>query len=210
APALLYLSAAGVGRIGIVDDDVVDLSNLQRQVIHSETELGLPKVRSAACAMKALNTHVVVDEHALRLTEGNAKDLMSGYDIILDGCDNFATRYLVNEMAQALGIPLISAALSQWEGQISVYDVKSGTPCYQCIFPEAPAEGLAPSCAEAGVLGPLPGVVGAMMAAETVKLITGAGETLKSQMLIYDALYGETRKIALKPRVDCPICAQMR
>lgn len=206
SPALLYLAASGVGTIGIVDDDEVDNSNLQRQVIHMDADIGMPKVHSAAAKMRAQNPFVTVHPYARRLDEENAPALFAEYDIILDGTDNFTTRYLVNAQAVAQGKPLISGALSQWEGQISVFDPANGAPCYQCIFPEAPAPGLAPSCAEAGVVGPLPGVVGAMMALEAVKLIVGAGEGLRGRMMIYDALYGETRTISLKPRGDCPIC----
>ena len=136
----------------------------------------------------------------------HAAPLFADYDLILDGTDNFDTRYLVNRAAVAQGKPLVSGALSQWEGQVSVFDPARGAPCYQCIFAQAPAPELAPSCAEAGVLGPLPGVVGSMMAVEAVKVIAGAGTPLRGEMLIYDALYGETRKIALKRRVDCPVC----
>ncbi len=141
-----------------------------------------------------------------RLTESVADALFADFDLILDGCDDFDTRYLVNRTAVARGLPLVGAALSQWEGQISVYDTARGTPCYRCVFPERPAPGLAPTCAEAGVLGPLPGVVGAMMAVEAVKLLTDAGEPLRGRMLIYDALYAEARTIALKRRADCPVC----
>jgi len=206
SPALLYLAAAGVGTIGVIDDDTVENSNLQRQVIHRDADVGLPKVQSAMAAMQAQNPHVVVHPYQRRLTPEIASDLFADYDLILDGTDNFETRYLSNATSVAQGKPLISGALSQWEGQLSVFDPAHGTPCYQCIFPQAPAAGLAPSCAEAGVLGPLPGVVGAMMAAEAVKLITGAGQTLRGDMLIYDALYGESRKIGLSRRADCPIC----
>jgi molybdopterin/thiamine biosynthesis adenylyltransferase len=206
SPALLYLAAAGVGTIGVIDDDEVDNSNLQRQVIHRDADIGLPKVQSAMAAMQAQNPHVVVRPYQRRLTTEIAGDLFADYDLILDGTDNFETRYLVNATAVAHGKPLISGALSQWEGQLSVFDPAREAPCYQCVFPKAPAPGLAPSCAEAGVLGPLPGVVGAMMAVEAVKVITGAGQALRGQMLIYDALYGESRKIGLSRRVDCPIC----
>ena len=206
APALQYLAAAGVGTIGVVDDDVVDSGNLQRQVIHTDARIGMAKVFSAEAAMTALNPFVTVRPYNRRLTEDIAADLFADYDIILDGTDNFTTRYLSNRVAVAQGKPLVSGALSQWEGQISVFDPARDAPCYQCIFPQAPAPGLAPSCAEAGVLSPLPGVIGAMMAAEAVKLITGAGEPLRGAMLIYDALWGETRRIALKPRADCPVC----
>jgi len=208
APALQYLAAAGVGTLGVIDDDVVENANLQRQVIHRDRDIGLPKVFSAQAAMQAQNPFVTVQPYHRRLTDDIAPDLFRDYDLILDGTDNFATRYLANRTAVALKTPLISGALSQWEGQISVFDPARGGPCYQCIFPEAPAAGLAPSCAEAGVIGPLPGVLGAMMAVEAVKQITGAGEVLRSQMLIYDGLYGETRRIALKPRADCPVCGQ--
>lgn len=206
SPALQYLAAAGVGTIGVIDDDVVEAGNLQRQVVHTDDRIGMPKVFSAEAALKALNPYVVVRPYKRRLTEEMAPDLFSDYDIILDGTDNFDTRYLSNRVAVAQGKPLVSGALSQWEGQISVFHPAKGGPCYQCIFPQAPAAGLAPTCAEAGVLGPLPGVIGAMMAVETVKLILGSGQALRAEMLIYDALWGETRKITLKARVDCPVC----
>lgn len=206
SPALQYLAAAGVGTIGVIDDDVVDNSNLQRQVIHTDARIGLPKVQSAAQAMVAQNPFVTVKPYARRLSEDIAADLIAEYDLVLDGTDNFDTRYLVNQTCAAAGVPLIAAALTQWEGQISVYDPANGTPCYQCIFPEAPAAHLVPTCAEGGVLGPLPGVMGAMMAVEAVKLICDAGEGLRGRMLIYDALYAETRIMSMKPRTDCPVC----
>ncbi|OLS46765.1 molybdopterin biosynthesis protein [Rhodovulum sulfidophilum] len=210
SPALLYLGAAGVGTIGIVDPDDVDLSNLQRQVIHTDTRLGMPKVFSAQKAILAQNPFVTIRPYKRRLDEESAAALFPDYDLILDGTDNFETRYLVNRMAARLGKPLIAGAIAQWEGQISLYDPAHGTPCYQCIFPEAPAPGLAPTCAEAGVVGALPGVVGAMMAVEAIKFVTGAGEGLGGRMLIYDALYGETRTIALHRREDCPACGAVR
>lgn len=206
SPALQYLAAAGVGTIGVVDDDVVDNSNLQRQVIHTDDRIGMPKVFSAELAMKAQNPFVVVRPYNRRLSEADAAALIADYDMILDGTDNFETRYLVNRVCVSLKKPLIAAALTQWEGQISTYDPAKGAPCYQCIFPESPSPDLAPSCAEAGVLGPLPGVVGSMMAVEAVKEITGAGEGLRGRMMIYDALYGENRTISLKRRQDCPVC----
>jgi molybdopterin/thiamine biosynthesis adenylyltransferase len=206
SPALLYLSGAGVGTLGIIDQDVVESTNLQRQVIHADARIGMPKVFSAETAIRALNPNVEVRPYNRRLTDDIAHDLFGDYDLILDGTDDFPTRYLVNRTAAARGLPLVAAALSQWEGQISLYDVARGTPCYACVFPEAPAPGLAPTCAEAGVLGPLPGVVGAMMAVEAVKRITGAGTTLAGSMLIYDALHGETRQIALRRRPGCPVC----
>ena len=206
SPALLYLAASGVGTIGVIDADTVSASNLQRQVIHRDADIGLPKVRSAQQAIAALNPHVTLRPYQRPFDDSVAADLLADYDLILDGSDNFPTRYLSNRVAAEAGKPLISGALSQWEGQVAVFDPARGTPCYQCLFPEAPAPGLAPSCAEAGVLSPLPGVVGAMMAVEAVKLITGAGAPLRGEMLIYDALWGETRKIALKRRPDCPVC----
>lgn len=208
APSLLYLAAAGVGTIGVVDDDVVDRTNLQRQVIHTEARVGMAKVASAQAQMLALNPHVAVRTYEKRLTEENAAELFGDYDLILDGSDNFDTRYLINRIAVAAGRPLLSAAITQWEGQISLFDPAHGTPCYECVFPTRPAPGLAPSCAEAGVAGPLPGVMGSMMALEAIKHITGAGRTLAGEMLIYDGLWGETRKMALGRRDDCPVCGR--
>ncbi|WP_323766964.1 molybdopterin-synthase adenylyltransferase MoeB [Antarctobacter sp.] len=206
SPALLYLAGAGVGTVGVIDDDVVDSGNLQRQVIHTDARIGMPKVFSAQAAMEALNPYIQVRPYKRRLTAEVVGELLADYDVVLDGTDNFDTRYLVNRACVAAGKPLISGALSQWEGQLSVFDPAESGPCYQCIFPEAPAAHLAPSCAEAGVLGPLPGVVGSMMAVECIKLIAGAGAVLRGEMLIYDALWSETRKIRLKPRPDCPVC----
>lgn len=208
SPALLYLAAAGVGTIGVVDDDAVEVSNLQRQVIHTDDSIDMPKVFSAEQRIKALNPYVSVRPYHRRLTEEDARALFADFDLILDGTDNFATRYMVNRVASALGKPLISAAITQWEGQISLYDPANGAPCYQCVFPEPPAEGLAPTCAEAGVMGALPGVVGSMMAVEAIKEITGAGQSLRGRMLFYDALYAENRQMRLKQRPDCPVCGK--
>ncbi|WP_407495214.1 HesA/MoeB/ThiF family protein [Pseudooceanicola sp. MF1-13] len=206
SPALMYLAAAGVGEIGVVDDDTVDSTNLQRQVIHGDQDIGRPKVQSAADRMIAINPFIEVKTYNRRLEGDAVRDLVAGYDLVLDGTDNFDTRYAVNSACVLAGKPLISGALTQWEGQVSVFDPANGAPCYQCVFPQAPAPGLAPSCAEAGVIGPLPGVVGSIMAIEAVKVITGAGAALRGEMLIYDALWGETRKIRVKPRADCPVC----
>ena len=206
APALQYLAAAGIGSIGIIDNDVVENANLQRQVIHRDADIGMPKVFSAQAAMLAQNPFVVVRPYHRRLTDEIAAELFADYDLILDGTDNFTTRYLSNRVAVEQGKPLISGALSQWEGQMSVFDPAHSGPCYQCVFPEAPSAGLAPSCAEAGVVGPLPGVIGSMMAVEAIKVVADAGTPMRGQMLIYDALYGETRTITLKRRSDCPIC----
>lgn len=206
APALQYLAAAGVGQIGVIDNDTVENANLQRQVIHTDDRIGLPKVYSAVEAMTAQNPFVTVKPYHRRLDDSFAAELFAEYDLVLDGTDNFETRYLTNAVCVAGKIPLISAALTQWEGQISAYDPANDAPCYACVFPEAPAPGLVPSCAEAGVIGPLPGVVGSMMAVEAVKLITGAGDPLRGRLLMYDALYAETRVISAKRRPDCAVC----
>jgi molybdopterin/thiamine biosynthesis adenylyltransferase len=206
APALQYLTGAGVGTIGIIDDDTVENANLQRQVIHQDQAIGMPKVFSAQNMMLAQNPYVDVRPYNRRLTDQIAQELFAQYDVILEGSDNFETRYLANAAAVKLGVPLVSGSLSQWEGQISVFDPKSKGPCYACVFPKAPLAHLAPSCAEAGVFAPLPGVIGAMMAAEAMKIITGAGDVMRTDMMIYDALYGQTRKIKTKRRLDCPVC----
>ena len=209
APVLQYLAAAGVGTIGVIDDDTVENANLQRQVIHRDESIGMPKVFSAQAAMTAQNPFVTVRPYHRRLTDEIAAELIGDYDLVLDGTDNFDTRYRVNAACVAAGKPLISGALSQWEGQMSVFDPAHGAPCYRCIFPQAPAPHLAPSCAEAGVVGPLPGVVGSMMAVEAIKLITGAGTPARGQMLIYDALYGENRTIRLERRPGCDTCGTL-
>ena len=191
----------------MIDYDLVYYSNLQLHVIHRDADIDTPKVFSAEAAIMAQTPFANVRPYHRRLTEDIARDLIEDYDIVLDGSDNFETRYLVNRICVELQKPFISGALSQWEGQISVFDPAYSGPCYQCIFPQAPADALAPSCSEAGVFGPLPGVVGSMMAVEALKLAAGAGTPLRGEMLIYDALYGETRKIALKKRRDCPVCS---
>lgn len=206
APVVQYLGAAGVGTIGIVDDDIVENTNLQRQVIHKDTSIGTPKVVSACREVAAQNPFVTLRPYHRRLTKKIAFDLIQEYDLVLDGTDNFETRYLVNDACISAQVPLVSGALSQWEGQLSVFDPTQGGPCYRCVFPKAPAADVAPSCALAGVLGPLPGVIGSMMATEAIKLITGAGTPLRDQMIIYDALYGESRKINIQRRDDCSAC----
>lgn len=206
SPAIQYLAAAGVGVIGVVDDDEVSLSNLQRQVLHSTRDVGRPKVESAADAVERINPHVDLVGHAMRLKADNAADLIGGYDLVLDGCDNFETRYLVNRVAAETHTPLVSAAIGRWEGQLSVFRPWTGGPCYQCVFPEAPAPGLVPACAEAGVLGALAGVMGSMQAAEAVKLIVGAGEPLDGRLLIYDALGATSRVFSFSKRSGCPVC----
>lgn len=206
SPALLYLAASGVGTIGVIDGDVVENTNLQRQIIHTDARIGMPKVFSAEAAMRALNPFIEVRPYNRRLDDTIAADLIADYDLILDGSDNFDTRYLVNRVAVAAGKPLIAAAITQWEGQLSLYHPAAGGPCYECLFPTRPAPGLVPTCAEAGVAAPLPGILGTMMASEAVKHLTGAGETLKGRLMIHDALFAETRVIAAKRRPDCPVC----
>lgn len=210
SPVLMYLAAAGVGTIGVIDDDAVDLTNLQRQVIHTDARIGMPKVFSAEAAMKELNPAGIVRPYHRRLEADIARDLFAAYDLVLDGTDDAGTRYLVNETATALGIPLISGAISQWEGQVSTFAPADGTPCYACVFPDQAAAGLAPSCAEGGVAGPLPGVIGSIMAVEAIKEICGIGEGLRGRMLIYDALWGEHRSITLTRNADCKVCGQDR
>ena len=206
SPALLYLAASGVGVIGVIDDDVVDASNLQRQIIHADQRIGMGKVASAEIAMMALNPFIEVRPYTRRLTEEIAVDLIADYDLVLDGSDNFDTRYLTNRVCAGLGKPLIAGAITQWEGQLAVWHPAKGGPCYECVFPVRPAPGMVPSCAEAGVASPLPGIVGAMMAMEAVKLIVDAGDILRGRLMIYDALYADARVIGVKPRADCAVC----
>ncbi len=206
SPALLYLAAAGVGTIGVIDDDVVDSANLQRQVIHRDAGIGMPKVFSAEAAMTALNPYVTIRPYNRRLTADIAGDLFDDYDVILDGSDSYDTRAIVNAAAVARGKPVVAGALGQWDGHVTVFDPAQGAPCYACLYPQKPAEGLAPSCAEAGVFGPLPGVIGSMMAVEAAKLLSGAGTPLLGAMLVYDALEGETRRIKAARNPGCPVC----
>jgi molybdopterin/thiamine biosynthesis adenylyltransferase len=185
---------------------MVDGSNLQRQIIHADQRIGMPKVFSAEIALRALNPFIELRPYHRRLDEAAARALFVDYDLILDGTDNFDTRYMVNRLSVELGKPLISGAITQWEGQLSLFDPAHGGPCYECVFPTRPAPGMVPTCAEAGVAAPLPGVIGAMMAMEAVKQITGAGEGLRGRLMIHDALYAETRVIGITPRADCPVC----
>jgi molybdopterin/thiamine biosynthesis adenylyltransferase len=206
SPAMLYLAAGGVGTIGVIDADTVDGSNLQRQIIHADARIGMPKVFSAEIAMKALNPFIEVQPYNRALDDGMAADLIADYDLVLDGTDDFDTRQVVNRACVAAGVPLVSAAITQWEGQISLYDPAQGGPCYACIFPVKPAAGLAPSCAQAGVVGPLPGIIGAMMAAEAIKHLADAGTGLRGRLMLYDALHTQTRMIGIKRRADCAVC----
>ncbi|WP_308917743.1 molybdopterin-synthase adenylyltransferase MoeB [Jannaschia sp. LMIT008] len=209
SPVLLYLAAAGVGTLGVVDDDAVDLSNLQRQVIHTDARGGMPKVFSAQAAVAALNPHVAVRPYHRRLTEDIAEAMVADYDLIVDGSDSFDTRDVVNRAAVASGRPVIGGAITQWEGQVTVYDPAGGAPCMACLFPRAPRPGQAPTCAEAGVVGALPGLIGSLMALEAIKEITGAGTPLRGRLLIWDALDAETRTVRVKRRADCAVCGDI-
>lgn len=205
SPAALYLAAAGVGRIGIVDFDVVDFSNLQRQIIHGTPDVGRSKLASAKDRLLGLNPLVTIDTYETALSSKNALDLFKPYDVILDGTDNFPTRYLVNDACVLLGKPNAYGSIFRFEGQASVFATKNG-PCYRCLYPEPPPPGLVPSCAEGGVLGVLPGVIGTIQATEAVKLIMGIGEPLIGRFLIYDALKMKFRELKLKKDADCPMC----
>lgn len=205
SPAALYLAAAGVGTLGVVDPDLVDLSNLQRQVLHRISHLGRPKVDSARENLGDLNPGVEVVPHPVRLTSGNALEILDGYDLVVDGSDNFPTRYLVNDACVLLGKPYVYGAVDRWEGQVSVFGSPDG-PCYRCLFREPPPPGLVPGCAEAGVLGVLPGIVGSIQAAEVIKLILGVGESLAGRLLIFDALALSFRELGLSRNPECPVC----
>ncbi len=207
SPVALYLAAAGVGTMGIVDDDVVDLSNLQRQIIHNTTKLGVPKVDSAEQAVKDLNPDVNVVKYATRLNASNIMEIIEGYDVIVDGVDNFPTRYLLNDASVRLKIPVVSAAILGFEGQLSVFAPYEG-PCYRCLFRQPPPAELAPSCGANGVLGVLPGTMGLLQATEVVKLITGAGEPLIGRLLMYDALAATTTELKVRRDPECPICSR--
>ena len=207
SPSSMYLAAAGVGTLGLVDDDVVDASNLQRQILHGTDRLGTAKVDSAEQTLKNLNPDVRVDKHRVRLTAGNAIDLLGRYDVIIDGADNFATRYLVNDVALRLGKPVIHASIFRFEGQITVFPA-AGAPCYRCLYPEPPPPEDAPSCSEGGVLGVLPGIMGVLQATEAVKLILGLGETLAGRLVVYDALKMRFRELRLRRDPRCPTCGE--
>ena len=205
SPAAMYLAAAGIGRLGIVDFDVVDFSNLQRQLLHTTNDVGRTKLESAKDKVVALNPHVQVDTYEEALSSENAMRLFKGYDVILDGTDNFPTRYLVNDACVLSGIPNAYGSIFRFEGQASVFATKDG-PCYRCLYPEPPPPGLVPSCAEGGVLGVLPGVIGVIQATESIKLVTGIGEPLIGRFLIYDALKMRFRELKLKKDPECPVC----
>ncbi len=208
SPVAMYLAAAGVGRLGLVDFDVVEFSNLQRQLLHGTPDVGRPKTESARDTLARLNPEVEVVRHDLRLTRANALEVLRGYDIVVDGTDNFATRYLTNDACVLLRKPNVYGSIFRWEGQASVFAPHLGAPCYRCLFPEPPPPGTVPSCAEGGVLGVLPGIVGCLQATEAVKLILGKGAPLLGRLLLFNAL--ETRFKELKVRRDpaCPICGE--
>lgn len=205
SPLALYLAAAGVGTIGIVDFDAVDLTNLQRQIVHGTASVGTPKLASATQRLKDLNPNVAIEGFETRLSSANAMEILSGFDVIVDGTDNFPTRYLVNDACVLLGKPNVYGSIFRFEGQASVFDARRG-PCYRCLYSEPPPPGLVPSCAEGGVLGVLPGIIGTLQALETIKLILGAGDSLVGRLLLFDALRLRFRELALRKDPGCPIC----
>lgn len=205
SPSLTYLAAAGVGTLGIVDDDVVELSNLHRQPIHGESDLGRAKVESAAERVRDINPYVTVRAHAERFSGATARELVGAYDLVVDGADNFATRYLVTDACALAGIPHVWASINTFAGQLSVWWAGRG-PCYRCVFPQAPPAGSVASCAEAGVLGALPGVMGALQASEAIKLITGIGEPLVGRLALHDALAGTWEELRVLAREGCALC----
>ncbi|MCS7187726.1 MAG: molybdopterin-synthase adenylyltransferase MoeB, partial [Armatimonadota bacterium] len=210
-PIALYLTAAGVGRLGLVDFDTVDRTNLQRQILYGESVVGVPKIEAAAERLKDLNPDVEIETYPVRLTSENALQIMSDYDIIVDGTDNFPTRYLTNDAAVILGKPYIYGSIFRFEGQVSVFLSRPFNgfergPCYRCLFPAPPPPGAVPSCAEGGVLGVLPGIVGAIQATEAIKLIVGIGEPLIGKMMLIDTLKMDFRTVKIRPNPNCPVC----
>ena len=205
SPLGLYLAAAGIGRIGIVDFDVVDHTNLHRQVLHGTKDVGRPKLESARDRIADVNPNVEVETHQLRLTSENAMEVIEAYDIVVDGTDNFPTRYLTNDACVILGKPNVYGSIFRFEGQVSVFDARHG-PCYRCLFRQPPPPGMVPSCAEGGVLGVLPGIIGTLQALETIKLVIGEGEPLIGRLLLFDALAMEWRTLTLRKNPECPVC----
>jgi molybdopterin/thiamine biosynthesis adenylyltransferase/rhodanese-related sulfurtransferase len=213
SPAAFYLAAAGVGQLRIADDDIVDRSNLQRQILHADADVGLPKVASAETRLNALNPRTSVEPVAERATSGNIERLLADVDVAIDGADNFPARYLLNDACVQLGVPLVHGAVHRFEGQVSVFDAgrhRGESPCYRCLFPEPPPPEAAPNCAEAGVLGVLPGVIGLLQATEAIKLLLHLGEPLVGRLLHFDALSMRFRETRLAPDPDCPLCAPGR
>ncbi|MCX6898699.1 MAG: molybdopterin-synthase adenylyltransferase MoeB [Verrucomicrobia bacterium] len=208
SPAAMYLVAAGVGRLGLVDFDVVDETNLQRQIIHGTSAVGRPKLESARARLGDINPLVAVECHATKLNSGNALDIFSRYDVVIDGTDNFPTRYLSNDACVLLKKPNIYGAIFRFEGQASVFAPHLGGPCYRCLFPEPPPPGMVPSCAEGGVLGVLPGIIGVIQATETIKLILGKGDALLGRLLLYNALDMKFREMKMRRDPNCPVCSE--
>jgi sulfur-carrier protein adenylyltransferase/sulfurtransferase len=210
SPLGLYLAAAGVGRLGLVDFDVVDHSNLQRQILHGTKDVGRPKIKSAADRIRDVNPNVKLDLHETRFTSENAMGIAKDYDLIIDGTDNFPTRYLANDVSVLLGKPNVYGSIFRFEGQATVFAPSLGGPCYRCLYPEPPPPGLVPSCAEGGVLGVLPGVIGVIQAIEAIKLILGEGQSLIGRLLLFDALAMRFREMKLRRNPECPICSEKR
>jgi len=208
SPAAMYLAAAGVGTLGLVDFDSVDLTNLQRQLLHDTDDVGRPKVDSAAERLAGINPDVEVVKHQVVLSSDNALDILGQYDLVVDGTDNFPVRYLVNDATQMLGKPLVYGSIFQFDGQATVFLPGQGTPCYRCLFPEPPPPGTVPSCAEGGVFGVLPGIIGSIQAVEAIKLITGVGETLVGRLLLFDAMEMEFTTVKLRWDPSCPVCGE--
>ena len=208
SPIAMYLAAAGVGTIGLVDFDRVDLTNLQRQIIHGTEDVGRPKVESAAATLRSLNPGVDVHAHDTVLSSANAFELMGPYDIVIDGSDNFPVRYLVNDATQMLGKPLVYGSIYQFDGQASVFMPGPETPCYRCLFPEPPPPGTVPSCAEGGVFGVLPGIIGSIQAVEAIKVITSVGQPLVGRLLLFDALDMDFTSVKLRWDPNCPVCGE--
>jgi molybdopterin/thiamine biosynthesis adenylyltransferase len=206
SPAAMYLAAAGVGTLGIVDFDRVDLTNLQRQLLHDTADVGRPKVDSAAERINDINPEVRVVKHNLVLSSDNAMDILGQYDVVVDGSDNFPVRYLVNDATQMLGRPLVYGSIFQFDGQASVFLPGPETPCYRCLFPEPPPPGTVPSCAEGGVFGVLPGIVGSIQAVEAIKLVTGVGDSLVGRLLLFNALDMDFTTVKLRWDPGCPVC----
>lgn len=205
SPVSMYLAGAGVGTLGLVDFDAVDLTNLHRQLLHSTADVGRPKLASARDRLHAINPHVNVELHETRLTSANALEILREYDVVIDGTDNFATRYLVNDACVLLGKPNVYGSIFRFEGQASLFATEGG-PCYRCLYPEPPPPGTVPSCAEGGVLGVLPGLVGTIQATEAIKLLVGIGDTLAGRLLLIDTLAMQFRSVNIRPDPDCPVC----
>ncbi|NHN48187.1 molybdopterin-synthase adenylyltransferase MoeB [Halostella sp. JP-L12] len=206
SPVIQYLAAAGVGRLGIADDDVVERSNLQRQIVHGDGDVGRPKAESAVDYVEQLNPDVDAVPHETRVTSDTVADLVDGYDFVVDASDNFQTRYLVNDYCTLEGVPFSHGAIFRFEGQVTTFPGDDDSPCYRCLFPEAPPEGTVPDCATTGVLGVLPGTVGCIQATELVKLVIGKGETLDGRVLMYDAMDMTFDEVPLRKNPDCPVC----